>query len=105
MARECAWVLWSGTLTEPMQWYPLDAFSSRNECHERLEAVGRHMGGVYKCLPTPSTRVGQRGSEHARAYPHQYREVSHLRVSGRAWRPARSSSLDFRAHPDLHEGG
>jgi hypothetical protein len=60
-AAECAWVLWSGTLIEPMQWYPLDAFSSRNECHERLEAVGRRMGGVYKCLPDTVDARGPKG--------------------------------------------
>jgi hypothetical protein len=59
---ECAWVLWSGTLTEPMQWYPLDAFSNRNECQERLEAVGRRIGGVYKSLPDTVDARGPKGT-------------------------------------------
>ena len=68
-AAECAWVLWSGILTEPMQWFPLDAFSSRDECHERLEALGRRVGGVYKCLPDTIDARGPRGSEPFRPSP------------------------------------
>jgi hypothetical protein len=46
---------------------------------KRLVAVWEACTSAF---PIPSTRVGQRGSEHARAYPYQYREeVSHLRVS------------------------
>jgi hypothetical protein len=58
----CAWVLWSGTLTEPMNWYPVDAFTSRDECQGRLEVVRRHVSGIYKCLPDTIDARGPRTS-------------------------------------------
>ena len=60
-SAECAWILWSGTVTQPINWYALDAFSSRADCQERLAAMGRSFGGVYSCLPDTIDPRGPKG--------------------------------------------
>jgi hypothetical protein len=40
-------VLWSGTLTEPMNSYPLDAFTSRDDCQSRLSQFADRVGSIY----------------------------------------------------------
>jgi hypothetical protein len=97
-AAQDVWVLW---LRTPDGTYNIvSAGPTRKECLAVFDKLlpGAAPGESLRYLPkTVDPRESRdshrrRGSEHARAYPHQYREeVSHLRVSGRARSPARSS--------------
>jgi hypothetical protein len=65
-----AWVLWFAPRTQganipPSAWRPIEAHDTKKACETSMGRSGGPVsGGTFMmCLPTPWTRVGQRGSE------------------------------------------
>jgi hypothetical protein len=55
----CAWVLWSGTLTEPMNWYPSTRSPAATNARVDLKWFADMSRGSTSVSPTPLTRVGR----------------------------------------------